>query len=59
MVVRRVGAHTAYYVCADSRRLVAGSSALQLIDYLLRGKGLAARSSQDCWKDGEDHHERS
>ena len=54
MVVRRVGAHATDYVCADSRRLVAGSSALQLVDDLLWGKGLVARSSLDCWKDGED-----
>lgn len=54
MVVRRVGAHATDYVCADSRRLIAGSLALQLFDDLLRGKGIPAVSGLDCRQDSED-----
>jgi hypothetical protein len=54
MVVRRIGAHATHYVSADGRRLVASPLALQLIDDVLRSKGLAARTSPDSWKDGED-----
>jgi len=54
MVVRCVGAHATDYVCADSRRFVTGPLPPQLIDDFLRGEGLAAGSSPDCWKDSED-----
>jgi hypothetical protein len=63
MVVGRVGAHTAHYVSADRRWLVAGPPALQLINDVLRSKGFAACPTPDSWKDREDlvtsSHEQS
>ena len=53
-MVGSVGAHTTDYVCADGRRFVAGSPALQLIDDFLWSEGLATCSSPDRWKDGKD-----
>lgn len=63
MVVGRVSAHAAHYVSAYSRWLVAGPPAKQLINNVLRSKGLAACTSPDSWKDSEDlvtsSHEQS
>ena len=41
-------------MCVDSRRIVAGSSALQLFDDLLWGKGIAALSGLHFGEDSED-----
>ena len=54
VVIGRVGAHATHYVGADRRWLVASPPALQLIDDILRSKGLAPCASTDGRKSGED-----